>query len=197
MQLSNRLLSLVTFLAVSLLWAGSADAGMTLRGPTSQPIGHFEFCKSYPDTCGPNASVGIVKISDRTWQSIVEVNNSVNEGIIPRTDMEMHGVAELWSYPSIEGDCEDFALLKQYMLEREGLPRSALLITVVRQPNGEGHAVLTVRTNRGDIVLDNLDKRALDWTLTPYKFLKRQSEQNSAKWVAIEDGRDMLVGSVR
>ncbi|WP_294645627.1 transglutaminase-like cysteine peptidase [uncultured Aureimonas sp.] len=197
MQISNRLVSLVMLLVAGLLFTGKADAAMTLRGPTSQPIGHFEFCKSYPETCGPNAEIGIIQITDRSWQSIIEVNNTVNEGIIPRTDMEMHGVAELWSYPSIEGDCEDFVLLKQYMLERDGFPRSALLITVVRQPNGEGHAVLTIRTNRGDIILDNLDKRALDWTLTPYKFLKRQSEQNSAKWVAIEDGRDMLVGSVR
>ncbi len=150
-----------------------------------------------PGYLRPNQNIGVIPISDRTWQSIVEVNNTVNENIIPRTDMEIYGVQERWAYPSIEGDCEDFVLLKQYMLEKEGFPRSALLITVVRQPNGEGHAVLTVRTDRGDIVLDNLDKRALDWTLTPYQYLKRQSEQNSAKWVAIEDGRDMLVGSVR
>ncbi len=197
MQISKRILSVLILVAAGLGSAGAAEAGMKLRGPTSQPVGHYEFCKSYPDTCGPNASVGMIQMTDRSWASIIEVNNTVNEGIIPRTDMEMHGVAELWSYPSIEGDCEDFVLLKQYMLEREGFPRSALLITVVRQPNGEGHAVLTVRTDRGDIILDNLDKRALDWTLTPYKYLKRQSEQNSAKWVAIEDGRDMLVGSVR
>ena len=197
MQLTNRLLSLIAVLAFGLMWTGSADAAMKLRGSTSQPIGHYEFCKSYPDTCGPNQNIGVIPISDRTWQSIVEVNNTVNENIIPRTDMEIYGVQERWAYPSIEGDCEDFVLLKQYMLEKEGFPRSALLITVVRQPNGEGHAVLTVRTDRGDIVLDNLDKRALDWTLTPYQYLKRQSEQNSSKWVAIEDGRDMLVGSVR
>ncbi|WP_279483047.1 transglutaminase-like cysteine peptidase [Aureimonas sp. SK2] len=197
MQFSTRILSSFALLAAGLFSASAAEAGMRLRGPTSQPIGHFEFCKSYPDTCGPNATTGLIQMSDRTWTTIVEVNNAVNEGIIPRTDQEMHGVPELWSYPSIEGDCEDFVLLKQYMLEREGFPRSALLITVVRQPNGEGHAVLTVRTDRGDIVLDNLDKRAQDWTLTPYRYLKRQSEQNSAKWVAIEDGRDMLVGSVR
>ncbi|WP_244630957.1 transglutaminase-like cysteine peptidase [Aureimonas sp. ME7] len=197
MLISNRLTTLLVGFALALLGAGSAQAQMVLRGATSQPVGHYEFCRSYPETCGPNKQIGLIQMTDRNWQSIIEVNNVVNEGIIPRTDMEMHGVAELWSYPSIEGDCEDFALLKQYMLERQGFPRSALLMTVVRQPNGEGHAVLTVRTNRGDIVLDNLDKRALDWTLTPYRYLKRQSEANSAKWVAIEDGRDTLVGSVR
>lgn len=197
MQFPIRLFSSLALLAAGILSVDAAEAGMKLRGPTSQPIGHFEFCKSYPDTCGPNPSVGLIQMTERSWASIIEVNNTVNEGIIPRTDMEIYGVPELWAYPSIEGDCEDFVLLKQYMLEREGFPRSALLITVVRQPNGEGHAVLTVRTDRGDIVLDNLDKRALDWTLTPYRYLKRQSEQNSAKWVAIEDGRDMLVGSVR
>ncbi len=32
-------------------------------------------------------------------------------------------------------------------------------MTVVRQAKGEGHAVLMVRTDRGDLVLDNQDGR--------------------------------------
>ena len=69
---------------------------------------------------------------------------------------------------------------------------------MVQQPNGEGHAVLTVRTDAGDYILDNLDERVLRWTDTPYRFLKRQAEANSGKWAGIADDRDMmLVGSVR
>ncbi|WP_058635347.1 transglutaminase-like cysteine peptidase [Aureimonas ureilytica] len=174
-----------------------AEAAMATRGPTSQPVGHFDFCKSYPAECGLNTEVASVRITDRTWAVIMEVNSSVNIGITAKTDQEVYGVPEHWAYPTTEGDCEDFALLKQYMLEREGFPRSALLLTVVRQSNGEGHAVLTVRTDRGDMILDNLDQRVLDWTLTPYQYLKRQSERDSSKWVSIDDGREMLVGSVR
>ena len=83
------------------------------------------------------------------------------------------------------------------MLQRAGVPRSALLITVLRQRNGAGHAVLTVRTSEGDFVLDNLDERILPWNETDYLYLKRQSELDSGKWIGIADDRDILVGSVR
>lgn len=179
---------------------GTAHANnmpMPVMGGTSQPVGHYEFCKRYADECQKNDSQGVVKLSRTAWNKIVEINGAVNVSIFPRTDEEMHGIPELWSYPSTEGDCEDYALLKQYMLERAGFPRSALLITVVRQPNGDGHAVLTVRTDRGDFILDNLVETVLDWKETEYRYLKRQSEKNSAKWVSIADDRNILVGSVR
>jgi len=170
---------------------------MLLGTATSQPVGHYDFCKRNRAECGANAAVGPVAMTDRLWAVIIEINAAVNAGITPKTDDEIYGVPEYWAYPTTVGDCEDFALLKQFMLEREGLPRSALLLTVVRQPNGDGHAVLTVSTDRGDIILDNLDRRALDWSQTPYRYLKRQSQQDSAKWVSIDDDREMLVGSVR
>ena len=179
------------------MFALSAQSAMLTAGASSQPIGHYEFCKAYSDQCAPNAEIGMARLTDANWQMIVEINNAVNVAIFPRTDQEIHGTPELWSYPTTEGDCEDYALLKQYMLEKEGIPRSALLITVVRQPNGDGHAVLTVRTDGGDFVLDNLDDQVLDWQQTPYQFPKRQSETNSGQWVGIHDDRNMLVGSIR
>lgn len=177
--------------------AAADNAAMLTTGMTSQPVGHYEFCKAYPDTCRRNDSVGLVRMTRDSWSALVEVNSAVNNAIFARTDQDMHGVPELWSYPTVQGDCEDFVLLKQYMLAREGIPASALLITVVRQPNGEGHAVLTVRTDRGDYILDNLDDRVLAWSDTDYQFLKRQSERDPGKWVGIADARNMLVGSVR
>ena len=177
--------------------AAANNAAMLTTGNTSQPIGHYEFCKSYPDTCRRNDGVGVVRLTQASWSKIVEVNSAVNSSIIARTDLEMHGAPELWSYPTYQGDCEDFALLKQYMLAREGIPASALLITVVRQTNGEGHAVLTVRTDRGDFILDNLDDRVLAWSDTDYQFLKRQSERHAGQWLGIADDRNILVGSVR
>lgn len=177
--------------------AQAANRPMPVQGSTSQPIGHYDFCKRYAEECAANAEVGLIKLTKATWETIVEVNDAVNLGIFPRTDEEMHGVAEYWSYPKTEGDCEDYALLKQHRLESAGFLRSALLITVVRQPNGDGHAVLTVRTDKGDFILDNLADGVLDWKQTQYRYLKRQSERNSARWVAIADDRDVLVGSVR
>ena len=69
-------------------------------------------------------------------------------------------------------------------------------MTVVRKADGEGHAILTVRTDRGDFVLDNLNAEVLPWAQTGYRFLKRQSSQNTGRWVTIEDGDQTLVGSV-
>ena len=77
-----------------------------------------------------------------------------------------------------------------------GWPASSLLITVVTQANGDGHAVLTVRTDRAEYVLDNLNNKILPWSQTPYRFLKRQSANHSGHWVALDDPRNVVVGSV-
>lgn len=192
-------LGIIGILALSLPASAAHAEGrpMQIIGSTSQPIGHYEFCRRYQAECQRNTEVGLVKLTETSWSRIVEINAVVNRSIFPRTDQEIYGVAEYWAYPKTEGDCEDFALLKQYMLERAGYPRSALLLTVVRQANGDGHAVLTVRTDRGDFVLDNLEERVLDWKKTDLRFLKRQSERNAGKWNGIGDDRDMLVGSVK
>jgi len=51
------------------------------------------------------------------------------------------------------------------MLLEAGWPRQALLITVVRDKRGDGHAVLTVTTDRGDFILDNQKQLfRLDWS---------------------------------
>ena len=72
------------------------------------------------------------------------------------TDMDHWGVVERWNYPDDGyGDCEDYALLKRRMLIEAGWPREALLMTVVRDKRGDGHAVLTVKTDKGEFILDN------------------------------------------
>jgi predicted transglutaminase-like cysteine proteinase len=42
------------------------------------------------------------------------------------------------------------------MLIEASWPREALLLTLVRGADGEGHAVLTVTTDKGDYVVDNM-----------------------------------------
>ena len=56
---------------------------------------------------------------------------------------------------------------------------------MVKEKNGDGHSVLTVKTNRGEFVLDNLSNEMRPWTRAPYRFVKRQSQQNQNAWVAI------------
>lgn len=187
--------SLFVALALGLLTysaSASTQVFMTLGGISSQPVGHYDFCKRYEEQCRPNSTIEASRMTDELWSRVVEINDAVNTVIFPRTDLEIYGVDEFWEYPKSEGDCEDYALLKQYMLEEEGFPRSALLVTVLRQPNGDGHAVLTLRTDRGDYVLDNLEEAVRPWAVTPYTYLKRQSVEHSGVWVDILDTRNLV-----
>jgi predicted transglutaminase-like cysteine proteinase len=109
----------------------------------------------------------------------------VNTDVAPVTDLELYGQPEVWAYPSGKGDCEDYVLLKRRLLAARGFPESTLLITVVRDENNEGHAVLTVRTDRGDLILDNKRREVMRWADTPYTFVKRQSERNPLVWISL------------
>lgn len=171
---------------------------MIVTGRTTQPIGHYEYCKVFGEDCSLRARNGKpMALSRARWQQLVETNERVNRGIRPATDLDLFGVEELWTYPEEYGDCEDYVLLKRHMLMQLGWPASTLLVTVVRQRNGDGHAVLTVRTDRADYVLDNLEDGILPWNETEYHFLKRQSAEHSGRWEGIDDSRSSIVGSVK
>ncbi|MCR6673635.1 transglutaminase-like cysteine peptidase [Devosia ginsengisoli] len=165
----------------------------TMGGTTSIPVGHAEFCRSRPDECGPNANpVAAVSLDEGLWQQLLTVNAGINQAVIPVTDQDLYQVAEFWTYPNGYGDCEDYVLAKRRALIDAGWPASTLLISVVKQANGEGHAVLLVRTDRGDLVLDNQIGSIDLWSQTPYKFIKRQSQANAGQWVDMIDTRDIV-----
>jgi len=184
------------------VWLVSVEARpshpfMTTGAATSQPIGHYEFCQRYSAQCTVRTrSSTPLRLTQKNWNMILDVNLSVNARIESATDMEIYGREEYWEYPLSAGDCEDYVLQKRRELHELGLPLSNLLITVVRKPDGEGHAVLTIRTDRGDLILDNLRGEVLNWSDTDYTYLKRQSENHSGRWVVIESPTDLLVGSV-
>ena len=128
---------------------------------------------------------------------ISSLNLEINRSVRPLNDIDIYGRDEVWAYPDIgAGDCEDYALLKRRELNRAGISLSNLLITVVRKPDGEGHAVLTVRTDRGDFILDNLRDDVRGWRETGYRFLKRQASYHTGRWVSLRDENETLVGSV-
>ncbi len=159
--------------------------------PTRAPIGWTEFCLAYKPECDtkPSAPRDIV-LSPKVWSDLVKVNDWVNQSVEPLTDLEHWGVVERWNYPDDgKGDCEDYVLLKRRMLMQAGWPREALLITVVRDKKGDGHAVLTVKTNRGEFVLDNQVGEILAWNKTGYRFVKRQSQSDPNSWVALGEPR--------
>jgi predicted transglutaminase-like cysteine proteinase len=168
----------------------------TVSGTTSIPIGHAEFCQSRPAECGVNSQVvPAVGLTQDLWQQLLTVNANVNGSVVPVTDEQLYSVAEFWTYPNGYGDCEDYALAKRRDLINAGWPASTLLMAVVKQANGEGHAVLMVRTDRGDLVLDNQVGSIDLWNATPYKFIKRQSQADSSKWVDMIDSREIVVAT--
>ena len=113
----------------------------------------------------------------------------MNGAITPATDLMQWGtksagtspkrasaIARITCCSSSAGSC------------RPGLPRQALLVTVVTDLAGDGHAVLTVHTDRGDYILDNMNNDVKLWRETPYGFVKRQSRFVSNEWVSLNGG---------
>jgi predicted transglutaminase-like cysteine proteinase len=158
---------------------------------TRAPIGWVEFCVEYDPECKTRPSTPRdVVLSGQAWKDLVHVNLWVNTNVKPMTDMEHWGVVERWNYPDDGyGDCEDYVLQKRKMLIQAGWPREALLITVVRDKNGDGHAILTVKTDKGEYILDNQTNDIVLWSDTGYRFVKRQSQADPNVWVSLGEPR--------
>ena len=145
-----------------------AQPYMRVFGVTQPPYGFVQFCAREAKECrvGPQEDQRFSAGPQRLTE-LDTVNRTVNREIEPATDLEVYGQTEYWTIPVTRGDCEDYALLKRKRLLALGWPASALLITVVRDEKGEGHALLTARTVQGDFVLDNKVDEVKLWTRTP------------------------------
>ena len=195
----GRLLGILTTL-LGIAFSGAASAHpsqMVTGGLTSQPIGHYELCKRIPKECSARSNdVSPVAWSDDFRRRLAGLSESINKAIKPMYDIDIYGKDEFWTYPTDRGDCEDYALQKRRVLMNEGVSPANLLLTVLKKSNGEGHAVLTVRTEVGDYILDNLTDDLLPWDETGYLFLKRQATYHTGRWVSIRDGDAPLVGAL-
>ncbi len=182
-------------LALSSLVLGSANPvhaaslAMNVSGRTNPPVGYVDFCRTFPDECLRNGSEEAETLTERRWRDLQEVNTFVNRIILPATDREFYDKDEVWTLPETRGDCEDYVLLKRKWLVERGWPTSALLVSVVFDEIGDGHAVLLARTGRGDFVLDNKTDSIRLWHETAYRFVKRQSVEDPNRWVSLGDPR--------
>jgi predicted transglutaminase-like cysteine proteinase len=180
-------------LLTSALLAGAGEHTLfvSVGDVARAPIGWVEFCSDRPWECNvaPTAPRDVA-LTGKAWKDLVRINRLVNDRIRPMTDLEHFGTVERWSYPDDGyGDCEDYVLLKRRMLMEAGWPREALLVTVVRDQKGDGHAILTVKTDRGEFVLDNQNEHVVLWSESGYRFVKRQSQSDPNVWVALGDPR--------
>jgi predicted transglutaminase-like cysteine proteinase len=164
---------------------------------TTAPIGYMNFCAHGEKECQfktdkpQRATLNLEQL-----EQLNQVNTYVNTKIKPVSDAQTFGVPDLWAYPISSGDCEDYVLLKKRYLQGLGFSADQLLITVVLDENGAGHAILTVLTDQGDLILDNRRNEILKWNKTGYTFLKRQSQADASVWVSLrQNSPQVLVSS--
>ncbi len=187
-----------TCIAALVLLGGAAQAQVSAVLPVaSHPIaivhnaakpitGWVRFCEQVPSECAVDVSEPAeINLTKKVWQTIVRVNRQINTAIKPETDKDHWDVDDQWNLAEDGyGDCEDYQLLKRKLLAEAGLPRRAMRMTVVIDEDGQGHAVMMVRTNRGDYILDNKRNAVLPWHQTGYTYVKREGDEGST-WASL------------
>jgi len=172
----------------------SAESLLALRttdlvqvvGPAGPTHAWIRFCESHPDECRVDLSQPArISLNSQVWATLAQINERVNAAILAVTDQDHWGVLDRWDFPADGlGDCEDIQLLKRKLLVEAGLSHRAMRMAAVIDEQGQGHAVLMVLTDRGDLILDNKRNAILPWRRTGYAFIKREGT-NSKAWVAL------------
>jgi predicted transglutaminase-like cysteine proteinase len=168
--------------------APSGDAAISLRGRLAKPpSGYIGFCQRFPDQCtAPADAPRQVHMTETLRHTLDAVNIAFNEAFVAEDDTAHYGKEEYWTIPTDGyGDCEDYVVAKRQVLIHLGLPEPALRIAVVLTPNFVRHAVLTVVTDEGNFVLDNLHDEVVSWDQTAYVFLERQDSASVSGWVSL------------
>jgi predicted transglutaminase-like cysteine proteinase len=187
----------ITLFLLLVLIAGPRASAAEIRQPdaawipiadgSAQPTAAWsEFCERFPAECAINPSESAtIQLDKHVWNAIVAINKHVNATVSPREDIDHWGVTDRWDYPNDGyGDCEDYQILKRRLLTEAGLPRRALRMVVVLDELGQGHAVMAVRTNQGDFILDNKRDAVLPWHQTGYVYIKSEGNKSLA-WVTL------------
>ena len=164
----------------------TATAPAEASGQTRPVQGWIRLCEQDPQECAVRLDQPqTITLTRQTWQLIVSVNAKVNTTIKPLTDEDHWGVADVWSLPTDGyGDCEDYPASQAQASRRSRPAERALLMTVVIDEKGEGHAVLMARTDRGDLILDNKVSAVLPWPQTGYIYVKREGQDGPA-WTSL------------
>ncbi|MEE1657885.1 transglutaminase-like cysteine peptidase [Microvirga sp. CF3062] len=164
----------------------SVSKPVAMVGTAKPIVGWVRLCEQNPSECAVDVSEPTtITLSAKDWQTLNRINRQVNAEIKSRTDKDHLGVEDLWGYAEDGyGDCEDYQLVKRKRLAEAGFPRRALRMTVVIDEEGAGHAVMMVRTDRGDLILDNKRDAILPWHRTGYTYIKREGD-NGSTWASL------------
>ncbi len=140
------------------------------------PLEYVRFCMNHAGECQLGAPNAVVHLTPDIEDAIGRINRDVNRRIKPSRDVTN------WRINPAFGNCNDYVVTKRHELIAWGLPPSALLMATARTPAGEGHLLLIVKTDRGDLVLDNLSSDVIERRETDYAWLKRQSPADPLIW---------------
>lgn len=181
-QLRTWICGFMIFGAVSTVQASS----LREAGPALPTHAWTVYCQETGDCGNDPAEAKRIVLTDSVMLTLQAINANINHAFEAVPDILDH-----WDDPRKTGkaDCEDFQILKRIKLVEIGFPHRALLMTVVIDGAGSGHAVLTVRTDRGDYILDNTTDFVLPWDKTGYQFIKRES-QTGTQWVKLDATTD-------
>lgn len=116
------------------------------------------------------------------YVTVAEVNRAVNQDIRYRADILVHKTPEFWQAAINEGDCEDYALEKRRRLLALGADMQDLSLATAHTETNEYHAVLIVKTDRGDFVLDNRYPEPMARQELAYRWDKIEDE---GKWSSV------------
>ncbi len=160
-----------------------------LDAPTLAPMAFTQFCLKYPGDCksGRLSFEGDrIELNDMRRSELENINRTVNSSIHPERNLD--GLAgEKWLLSPVRGDCNDYAATKRHQLITRGWPARDVLLSEVATVSGEHHLVTVVRTNGGDLVLDNLTDRILPWSRTPYRWVRIQTPKNPNYWASVSE----------
>jgi predicted transglutaminase-like cysteine proteinase len=157
--------------------------------PTLAPMAFTQFCLKYPSDCKSGRLLlegDRIELNDMRRSELETVNRTVNSSIRPERNED--GLAgEKWLLSPLRGDCNDYAVTKRHQLIARGWPARTVLLSEVVTVSGEHHLVTVVRTNNGDLVLDNLTDQIKPWSRTPYRWLRIQTPKNPNYWASISE----------
>lgn len=178
----------LSFSVFSPALAGNSSGAFLIGNRSiTAPAGFQGLCSKYNWVCARSHQSSI------SQADVLKMAKAVNLHVNRRTrqidDQRQYGREEYWTLPSARGgDCEDLVLLKKKMLLERGVSSETLLIATVLDRKLQSHAVLILRTNRGDLVLDNMTNKIVPWRSTGYTFLKLQNPRSLSRWQAVLSG---------
>ncbi|MBX5026213.1 transglutaminase-like cysteine peptidase [Rhizobium lentis] len=164
------------------LTSSPAVSYVSEKGKIVAPFAQVLFCAQNPAECRDNNGLAVIALTEQEMLQLKNVNNSVNRTMIGRNDPRNELNGDVWKVNVRSGDCEDFALTKRSRLMAMGWSSRALRIATAYTPSGEGHAVLVVRTDKGDLVLDNRKSSIKNWRDTDLRWDKIQSDTDPYVW---------------